>query len=58
MNLKMVIKQGDNGWILEFTGHDSRRKVVVCSEWSELLKKIDDYFGWYNMDGHLLKKNP
>lgn len=58
MNLKMTITQGDNGWILTFKGHDGLDKTVVCKEWEEVIKELDDYFGWYDLGGKHYKKNP
>jgi len=46
----MDIEQSDNGWILRFTGHDCLAKVVVCSKWEDVLKELEDYFGWYRND--------
>lgn len=54
---KMVIEQTDNGWILEYTGNDCLHKHRVYGKWSEVLKELDEYFGWYEFStGKLLKK--
>ena len=50
MKLGMNIEQGDNGWILRFTGHNCLDKVVVCNAWEDVLQALDDYFGWYQND--------
>ncbi len=48
MKPEIVITQVDNGWVLKFVGHDSLPKIKVCLRWEEVLKELDDYFGWYD----------
>jgi hypothetical protein len=47
----MDIEQGDNGWILRYTGHDCLSKTVVCKTWEEVINELENYFGWYNLSG-------
>ena len=47
MKLSMNIEQCDNGWTLRFTGHDCLPKVVVCEEWEEVEREVDEHFGWW-----------
>lgn len=47
MKLSMDIEQGDNGWVLRFTGHDCLLKVVICKKWQDVLQQLDDHFGWW-----------
>jgi len=51
MQLRMDIEQGDNGWILRYTGHDCLSKTVVCKTWEEVINELENYFGWYNLSG-------
>ena len=55
INSEMKIEQTDNGWVLEFLGHDHLAKRVVCLSWKAVLKELNEYFGWYDFDGHLRK---
>jgi hypothetical protein len=55
MNLEMTIEQGDNGWVLRYCGHDCLGKYIVCKKWDDVLKEMDEYFGWYDSDGHQRK---
>lgn len=56
MILEMTIRQGDNGWILSYTGHDILSKEKVFANWSEVLGELEEYFGWWDMDGKHSKK--
>lgn len=58
IDLEMEIKQGNNGWILKFIGHDGLEKTIICKKWVEVKREIDDYFGWYNLEGKHSKINP
>jgi len=58
MRYSMEITQMDNGWLLDFIGHDALEKKVLCREWDEVIKVMDDHFGWYDAKGKFLKKNP
>ena len=58
MILKMDIDQGDNGWILNFSGHDYIHRTVICRHWDEVVYVLGEYFGWYDGDGKHRKKNP
>jgi hypothetical protein len=58
MRLQMEIEQTDNGWILRFTGHNCLDVIKIYSEWEDVLKELDEYFGWANLDGKWFKKNP
>ena len=44
MTLSMNITQVDNGWIVEYTGHDYLQKKEVFGEWASVLVCIDEYF--------------
>ncbi len=55
MALEMTVKQGDNGWILNFVGRSGQEKVVVCTEWNNVFTELDDYFGWYDLAGKQTK---
>lgn len=48
--------QGDNGWVLEYFGHDCLNKKVVTTRWARVIKEVNEYFGWYNIDGKQSKK--
>lgn len=56
MDLEMVIEQGDNGWILTYTGHDCKHKTVVTTRWARVIKEVNEYFGWYDSEGKQSKK--
>jgi len=51
MELEMTIQQGDNGWILKFCGHDYLDRTVICKRWPEVIRELNDYFGWLDMQG-------
>jgi hypothetical protein len=55
MDSEMTITQCDNGWILNYNGHDYLEKTVLCKKWNEVLVELEEYFGWYDFDGHLKK---
>jgi len=44
MTLSMNITQVDNGWIVEYTGHDCLQKKEVFGEWAGVLVCIGEYF--------------
>jgi len=56
MKLDMNIDQGDNGWVLTFTGHDCLPKMVICEEWGDVLNELEKHFGWW-VDDKWVKKN-
>lgn len=58
MDLRMTIEQGDNGWVLRYTGHDCLDKVKICSKWSDVKRELNEYFGWWNTEGKHSKTNP
>jgi len=44
MNLEMKVKRTNNGWILNFTGHDCLDKTFVFNTWTEVLAELEEYF--------------
>ena len=58
MIFDMTIRQGDNGWILTFVGHDCLDKEKIFSDWADVLKELEKHFGWYDMAGNWGKINP
>lgn len=56
MRLQMRIEQTNNGWVLEYTGHDCLDKKVVCLKWADVLKQLDEYFGWWDVNDKWGKK--
>lgn len=56
MKLTMAITQGDNGWVMKYTGLDGLEKEVVTTRWARVEKEINDYFGWYDLSGKHSKK--
>ena len=58
MDPEMKIEQTDNGWVLEFIGGDSLEKRKVCHKWKDVIKELDEYFGWWDLEGKQYKENP
>jgi len=56
MVLEMTITQSDNGWILDYLGHNVMRKRIVTTRWARVEKEVKDYFGWYDINGKQTKK--
>ena len=56
MELQMTIEQGDNGWILKYLGHDCLHKTIVTTKWARVIKEVNEYFGWYDLEGKHSKK--
>jgi len=52
---EMTIEQTDNGWILSYTGHDVLQKTTVHKSWKSVLRELNEYFGWYDINGKLSK---
>ncbi len=55
MKLNMNIEQGDNGWVLRFTGHNCLDKVIVCETWEDVSQELDEHFGWWVGDDWVKK---
>ena len=45
MELEMTITQGDNGWVIEYLGHDYLYKKVITTRWARVIREVNDYFG-------------
>ena len=56
LNPQMNIQQIDHGWIIWYTGRDCLTKTKIFQKWTDVLKELDEYFGWYGYDDVLRKE--